>query len=343
MSRLAFRVLSLLSALSSFAIAITPAVAEESEQSTTTSIVDAEAEQARRDYERGVAAFRAGHYDQAVEAFLSADAVQPSAALSFNVARAYDQLERPADSLYWYLDYLRRDPTAADRAEVETLIEERQRRLAADGQQLLVVLSEPRGAQVKLDGAIRGTTPWRGLLEPGQYTVSVELQAYAPSTATATVELEAAEVVDVQLAPASAEPVEPVGPLEPKPDANETPAAPVQPRPDDPKESGTDFSPWHWVALGAATASFGGAVAFEVARSNAESEAEGATVQRAKADALDRMDQRQLNARVLFGVGLVLGAVGGTLWVLDANGEESSVLNATLQPRGAGLEFSHTF
>src|SRR5262249_30798358 len=47
---------------------------------------------AREKYRAGAAAYKAGHYKDAIDLFLDANRLSPSAALSFDVARAYEKL-----------------------------------------------------------------------------------------------------------------------------------------------------------------------------------------------------------------------------------------------------------
>jgi tetratricopeptide (TPR) repeat protein len=80
--------------------------------------------QAKGEFAKGVGHYRAGRYTQAVDAFLEADQLAPSPALSYNIARAYERLNDDAAALRWYRDYLRRSPSAKNAAEVEARITE---------------------------------------------------------------------------------------------------------------------------------------------------------------------------------------------------------------------------
>src|SRR6185436_18266878 len=63
-------------------------------------------------FQEGAQAYEQGRYKDAVDAFLAADRLAPSAPLSFNVARAYQKLGDGSSALRWYRDYLRRNPNA---------------------------------------------------------------------------------------------------------------------------------------------------------------------------------------------------------------------------------------
>src|SRR4051812_9934015 len=70
-------------------------------------------ELAQAHFARGIEEFRARRYKDAIDAFLLANDLYPSAAISFNIARAYESLQYPSGALRFYRDYLRRDPGAA--------------------------------------------------------------------------------------------------------------------------------------------------------------------------------------------------------------------------------------
>jgi tetratricopeptide (TPR) repeat protein len=68
--------------------------------------------QAKERYREGVEAYEAGLYQLSIEYFAAADRLAPSAALSFNIARAHEKLGRSAAAVAAYRDYLRREPDA---------------------------------------------------------------------------------------------------------------------------------------------------------------------------------------------------------------------------------------
>src|SRR6185295_10720910 len=116
-------------------------------------------EQAKAQFEQGVTAYGERRYEDAVRAFQSADAIQPSAALSFNIALAFERLNNSLAALRWYRDYLRRSPLAANAAEVQARVVELAGQLAERGLQQLSVLSTPEGAAVRIDQQPAGVTP----------------------------------------------------------------------------------------------------------------------------------------------------------------------------------------
>jgi tetratricopeptide (TPR) repeat protein len=66
--------------------------------------------QAKERYREGVEAYEAGLYQLSIEYFAAADRLAPSAALSFNIARAHEKLGQAAAAVAAYRDYLRREP-----------------------------------------------------------------------------------------------------------------------------------------------------------------------------------------------------------------------------------------
>src|SRR3954471_11692771 len=83
---------------------------------------DARRAEGKARYEDGVQAYGAGRFKDAVDLFLAADKISPSAPLSFNIARAYEKLGDDSGALRWYRDYLRRNPDASNADTVRPLI-----------------------------------------------------------------------------------------------------------------------------------------------------------------------------------------------------------------------------
>lgn len=278
---------------------------------------EAELQQRRQDaaqrYEQGVQAYQEGRHKDAIDLFLEADALAPSSALSFNIARAYEKIKDSSNALRWYRDYLRREPAADDKAAVTALIEEYEKVLEAKGLQQLTVLSEPATATVRVDGRPVGVTPWTGEVPPGAHTISVSLRGYADAERQIALASDAAQDVPFRLQPATE--ATPVPAAVAAPPAASTPAA----APSD-TASATDpqgVGVVTYVVLGAGVATLGAAGVFEVMRSSAEDDAKNAKTQIEKSDALDTMDSRQTTARVLLGIGGALTVAGGVLLALD--------------------------
>lgn len=264
-------------------------------------------ELARVRYRRGVEAFEENRFRDAIDLFLDADQLAPSAALSFNIAAAYEKIEQPASSLRWYRDYLRRAPAATDRAEVLVKVEKLEHVLAESGVQQLTVLSTPPAAALTVDGKAVGATPWTGELAPGPHELQLRLDAHSDVTRSIRLEAEHALDVAVRLERRAA-----AGPP--------VPAAPV-PAPAGPHSEGGangrgTVRTLGWIGLAAGGAALGGALVFEGLRRSAESAAEDERSQVGYAEHLDTMHGRQTMARVLLGAGGALAAAGGVLLIL---------------------------
>ena len=154
-------------------------------------------DRARELFLQGVAAYRAGKYYDAVEIFLQTQRIYPDTQLSFNVARAYENLGNVGAALRYYRDYLREADRPSDGEEVRERVRKLSQQLAERGVQQLTVLSQPEGATVLLDGRPVGITPWTGETYPGKHRLQLTLEAHA--TQEQIVELDAYTARDVSL------------------------------------------------------------------------------------------------------------------------------------------------
>lgn len=286
--------------------------------------------EAKAKFEAGVAAFGEHRYADAVQAFLQADALAPSAALSFNIARAFEHLDNPAAALRWYRDYLRRNPQALNLVEVQARISQHAAKLAARGVQQLTVLSTPDGALLSVDEQAVGPTPITFELAPGRHRVSVRLAGYADQSADVVVDLHTPEDVTLRLTPT----------------ASTAPAAastrPTDaPRPDAPR-AGNAAAPRRfgavapWIVLGAGAGSVLGALGFEVARRSAETSAKRAPQLEYQAD-FDAMQRRQTTARVLLAVGGGLLLTGTVMVVFNTSPRPTAQLALGCNGAGCGV------
>lgn len=273
-------------------------------------------------YERGVEAYSAGRFKDAIDLFLQADALAPSAALSFNIARASEKIGDDAACLQWYRDFRRRAPDAKNGPEVDQRIHELEGLLAKKGVQQLTVLSSPAGATVIIDEQPVGVTPFTGQFAPGAHRVLLTLKGYADSDQRLQLPADHAQDLQVPLVPAADRPAQP----ETAPNSGSS--APVagatpngQPAPE--RASGPRFGIWPWVGIGAGAAVLGGSLGFELARRSAENDAKNDTTQVGYSEKLNREQSRQTTARVLAAVGGALVITGGTLLVLDLSAGSS--------------------
>jgi tetratricopeptide (TPR) repeat protein len=265
-------------------------------------------------YERGVAAYSAGRYKDAIDLFLQADALAPSAALSFNIARAYEKIGDDEACLQWYRDFRRRAPDAKNAPEVDERIQALEAALAKKGVQQLTVLSSPFGATVIIDERPAGVTPYTGQLPPGKHIVVLSLRGYSDSEQKVELSADHARDLEVTLVPAPEKLAQPGPSATPSPPGvTRAEHGPTRPG----AEPGARFGIWPYVTLGAGAAVLGGSLGFELARRSAEHKAQDETTQIGYKEQLDREQSRQATARVLAVVGGALVVTGGTLLVID--------------------------
>lgn len=300
-----WRALAKLCAVSYIASVSPGASAEESPSQEAA--VDQRRSQARQKYEAGAEAYTRGRYKDAVDWFLEADRLAPSAPLSFNVARAYERLGDASSALRWYRDYLRRSPAAPNESSVRDTIRALAAALARKGLQQVTILSTPAGATVTVDGQPSGVTPWTADLVPGKHHVLLTYRGRMDQERTIDVGPTEPLDVSVELPPAA---------------AVVAAAAPIAsvPAPATRVEQGPGLGVWPWVTLGAGAATLSAALTFEVLRRSAEDDAESSSVQVEFQSAVDSMESRKATARVLAGVGGALVVAGAVLLVVDIAG-----------------------
>jgi tetratricopeptide (TPR) repeat protein len=277
---------------------------------------------AKEKFDRGVAAYKAQRYEDAVKLFMEADAMAPSSALSFNVARAFEKLEDISGALRWYRDFLRRSPQASNAAEVRAKVAELSAALSQRGVQQVTVLSEPPGATVLVDDQNVGVTPVTRDIAPGQHRLLLRLVGYADKSTELRLEPHAPQDVSLQLEPASAAPSA-NGRVK---DAGDRPLVSRGPR----------FGVVPYVAMGAGAAGLLGALGFEISRRSADSDAEQAP-QTEFQERYDAMERRQTAARVLAGVGGALLVTGGVLFLVDRQREPGARVAVGCYGAGCGL------
>jgi hypothetical protein len=287
--------------------------------------------EAERLYEDGVRAYAAGRYQDAIDLFRDADRRAPSAALSYDMARAYVGLGDDAGALGSYREYLRRSENPDDAAEVQRTVKKLSRRLAARGIQQVTVLSTPPGATVFLDGERFGVTPATSETRPGTHTLTVRLDGYVDENRG--IEVPVKEPIDVQVAlqerpsPASPVPSPPVPATAPPALSGEPAASPDEASaPPEGGHSSTALNPVRTtgiIALGAGGAALGGALVFELLRRSTENEAKNEQEQVSLANEINTIHSRRTTARVLASVGGGLVAIGGTLFLVSLSSSPS--------------------
>lgn len=302
------------------------------------SVVEQRRTEAKSKYQEGVTAYERRRYKDAVDLFLAADRLLPSAPLSFNIARAYERLGDDSSALRWYRDYLRRDLAAPNADAVRETVAELAAALAQKGVQQVSVFSTPAGATVSIDDQPVGVTPWTGDLALGKHRVLLSYRGRRD--AARDLELGAVEPLDleVQMEPAPT-PAEPTAP--PSAAASPPPQAPLAAPA--PAPGGKKLGPWPWVTLGAGAAALGGSLTFEMLRRSSESEAEGERTQLGFQSAIDAMESRKTTARVLLGVGGAVVIAGGVLLLLDGSSAPRNQVGFGCVPDGCALNLGSRF
>lgn len=291
------------------ALSTTPALAADPPSSEAS--VETRRDLAKAKFQRGSELYEAGNYGKAVQAFMEADKLAPSAALSFNIARAYERLNDTSGALRWYRDYLRRSPAAQNAAEVRAQVSTMSAKLAKSGLQQLTVLSMPVGAVVMIDGRAVGVTPFTSDLALGKHRVSLRHPGHREASH------------DVSLTPSG--PGELSANLEQEQAPATTPSPmPVSTDPRPNRDDGRRFGVAPWLIAGAGVASLAGALGFELARRAHEDSAEGAPDQPTFKEKTDAMERDKTTARVLAGVGGALVVTGSVMLFLNRQTSDSS-------------------
>lgn len=255
--------------------------------------------EAKQRYEAGVAAYEAKRYGDAIDSFLEADRISPSAVLSFDIARAYEKLDDVPNALLWYRDFLRRTTNPSDQTQANRAIASLEARLHEQKQiGHATISSSPPGAELTIDGHSMGPTPWSGDLEPGSHHLSVHLLGYIDAARDFGITANGQTELEMRMPEAAPEPV--------------TTSLPTTPAPvSEPHRS--PLPTIGFVTLGVGGAALGGALIFELLRRSAESSAKKDDTQVGFADDYSRMQARQTAARVFTGVGGGLVLAGGVM------------------------------
>ena len=164
-------------------------------------------DRARELFQKGVAAYRAGRYYEAVELFLETQRIYPDTQLCFNVARAYENLGNTSAALRYYRDDLRQADRPSDGEEVKAKVRKLEQLLSERGAQQLTVLSQPEAATVLLDGKPVGVTPWTGETYPGKHRLALRLDAHTAQEQVIEVQAHTSRDVTLILVPEPSKPV----------------------------------------------------------------------------------------------------------------------------------------
>jgi hypothetical protein len=140
-----------------------------------------EADRARAEALQGEAEqfYSQGRYKEAIEKFRQAHEITQGIDLLYSIALSHQQLESWQECVAFMERYLDKAQPGPKRDRAENTIKSCDARIERD--QLLTIESDPPSARVFIDDrekGVRGQTPFRTYLRPGQHTVWVELDGY---------------------------------------------------------------------------------------------------------------------------------------------------------------------
>jgi tetratricopeptide (TPR) repeat protein len=120
---------------------------------------DPRAAEAKQRYENGMAHFNLEEWDSAIDEWKAGYRAKPVAQFLYNIAQAYRLSKHYEDALNFYQRYLRADPKAPNRTEVEghiakltVVVQQEKRAQTAPPTQTLVV--KPKGAEGQPEGQV---------------------------------------------------------------------------------------------------------------------------------------------------------------------------------------------
>jgi hypothetical protein len=137
---------------------------------------NADGKQAARDaFQAGVKAFQAGDYGVALDKFQEADTSAHAPAITYNLARTLEKLDRPQEALDAYEAYVAEVGEGGEFTSSAVVaisqVKARATRLSIE--------STPPGAEITLDGKkLRGKTPLTLLVARGSHQVALQLDAW---------------------------------------------------------------------------------------------------------------------------------------------------------------------
>ncbi len=135
---------------------------------------------ARGHFERGTTLYQQGRYAEAATAFEAAYQAVPNGVVRYNLGQCYEKLGDLSRAIDSYRAYLREVPRAEDRPEVEANITRLEKRLGEQRRVQVSISSEPADAEVRMDGAVLGRTPWRDRLEVGPHRLELNREGHQP-------------------------------------------------------------------------------------------------------------------------------------------------------------------
>jgi tetratricopeptide (TPR) repeat protein len=143
--------------------------------------------QARELYKKGMIRYELGEFDAAIEAFKAAYELTNAPGLLFNLAQINRMKQDWVQALHFYRTYLRLQPSAPNRTDVDALIVEVQRALDEKERANRQLLEAPAAPPAKLEPPVvpipsiitRPPPPWRAKLGVGVAAVLIGVSAVA--------------------------------------------------------------------------------------------------------------------------------------------------------------------
>lgn len=128
------------------------AVPARAEEDVVGAGLDDATEVAKREFAAGSAAYKIGHFDEALAAYERAYQAKPLPGLLFNIGQCHFNVGNYERAAFFYESYLRERPTASNRALVEDMLREAQAQLErqrSDEQAALAAQSAVEGQRLE--------------------------------------------------------------------------------------------------------------------------------------------------------------------------------------------------
>jgi hypothetical protein len=133
----------------------------------------AQTAEAKAAFDSGKSLFKQSKYQEAIVKFEEAFAIKPHALIYFNVGICHERLGHVPQALRAYRQFIRLAPTDPEVKNASTLISKLETELKAKGVQQIMVMVDPTGAQIEVDGKDIGSTPATAELTPGSHELVI--------------------------------------------------------------------------------------------------------------------------------------------------------------------------
>lgn len=134
----------------------------------------------------GSAHYQAERFEAALQSFEAANRLVPHPNLEINIGRAYEKLNQPEQArLHCGIAMQAPEASVATREAARECVERVEPLLKPPTWTIRTV---PEGAELRVDGELKGRTPWTGPIVPGRRQLDFSLTGYTPQTRTITSE-----------------------------------------------------------------------------------------------------------------------------------------------------------